>query len=85
MRTVDNDIGIYINGVRANATNTNAQTFSSSGGFALGGIYSAALTGGSGGLNLEDLRITPGVLRFATSATLGAQAFTPPNGPAPLV
>jgi hypothetical protein len=85
MRTSDNDIGIYIDGVRANATNTNAQTFNSNGGFAIGGLYTTAQTGGSGGFNLEDLRFTAGVLRFATSATLGAQAFTPPNGPAPLV
>jgi hypothetical protein len=85
MRTVDNDIGIYIDGRRANGVNTNAQTFSSDGGFAIGGIYSTAQTGGSGGFNLEDLRFTAGVLRFATSQTLSAQAFTPPNGPAPLV
>jgi hypothetical protein len=85
MRTSDNDLGIYINGIRANTVTAIAINFTSNGGFAIGGLYTTAQTGGSGGFNLEDLRFTAGLLRFATSATLSAQAFTPPNGPAPLV
>lgn len=85
MRTVDNDIGIYLDGIRSNAVNSNAINFTANAQFAIGGLYTTAQTGGSGGFNLEDLRITPGVLRFATSSTNGAQAFTPPNGSAPLV
>jgi hypothetical protein len=86
MRTISNtDIGVYIDGVRGNGATTNSTTFSSSGGLALGGLYTTAQTGGSGGINIEDLRLTPGVIRFTASTTLGAQAFIPPNGPAPLV
>lgn len=86
MRT-SNDLGVYLNGRRINSAFANTNTFTGSynGGFAIGGLYTAAGTGGSGGINLQDFRITPGVARFTASTTLGAQAFTPPTSSAPLV
>jgi hypothetical protein len=85
MRTSDNDVGVYVNGRRANNSVSSALDFSANGQVAIGGLYTTAQTGGTGGFNLVDLRITPGVVRFPTSTTIGTQAFTPPNGPAPLV
>jgi len=86
MRT-SSDLGVYLNGRRINSAFTNTTTFTGSynGGFAIGGLYTGAGTGGSGGINLQDFRITPGVARFTASTTLGAQAFTPPASQAPLV
>jgi hypothetical protein len=87
MMRVSGDIGIYVNGVRAIAAYANSTTFNGvyNGGFSIGGTYNAAGVGGVGGFNLQDYRITPGVARFTSSTTLGAQAFTPPTGPAPLI
>ena len=87
MMRVSGDIGIYVNGVRAIAAYANTTAFNGvyNGGLAIGGTYSAGGTGGVGGFNIQDFRITPGLARFNSSTTLGAQAFTPPTGPAPLV
>lgn len=84
---VSGDIGVYVNGVRAVAAYANTTTFNGvyNGGFAVGGLYNAGGTGGVGGFNVQDYRITPGIARFTSSTTLGAQAFTPPTGPAPLI
>lgn len=87
MMRVSGDIGIYVNGVRAIAAYANTTAFNGvyNGGFTIGGTYNAGGTGGVGGFNIQDYRITPGIARFNSSTTLGAQAFTPPTGPAPLV
>ena len=75
------------NGVRAIAAYANTTAFNGvyNGGFTIGGTYNAGGTGGVGGFNIQDYRITPGIARFNSSTTPGAQAFTPPNGPAPLI
>ena len=87
MMRVSGDIGIYVNGVRAIAAYANTTAFNGvyNGGFTIGGTYNAGGTGGVGGINIQDYRITPGIARFNSSTTPGAQAFTPPNGPAPLI
>jgi hypothetical protein len=82
---ISGDIGIYVNGVRGNATASNTTNFTSTGGFALGGLYTTAQSGGTGGFNLSEFRATAGVARFLGTPTQGVQPFTPPNGPAPLV
>ena len=84
---VSGDMGVYVNGVRAVAATTITTNFTGTynSGLALGGQYSAGGTGGVGGFNIQDFRITLGLARFASSTTLGAQAFTPPTSPAPLI
>jgi len=84
---VSGDMGVYVNGVRAVGATAIATNFTGTfnSGLCLGGQYSAGGTGGVGGFNIQDFRITPGIARFASSTTLGAQAFTPPTGPAPLI